>query len=301
MRSLRRGKEENSVQAGLSRREVLKVLGGVGAAVALFPLGQKAEAFDISSDEKMTLPENQGTLYDKELPSGIRIKEIPLNGMIPDRITGQGDFVGNHNDMGFGSEFILAAEGVVGRYDYFDPEHVGNPSSVHLTGRNERTYTDLDVRPQAAALPANGYTEITMAYANLTVGNQVVDLPDQGPDHSYVVVVKGNTGDRQQNTDDSDTVEIRNYKPAHTGVKELGVALGDGSFKSEEDTLKSVVDAHGKSLTSKGDGGTSRVTLVLWSPQEKILVINESLLQSDNPKSLTVNDLNNWTTQFKNW
>lgn len=283
------GKKETS-QPEVTRRQF--VLG-----LSAIPFGLKAALAE--GVNKTGTEHIRQTTPQERLGNEIKINGFPESAH-PRRIAGSAEFPDNHNTIGGGTEIMLADPGVVGRYDFHDPEHKGNPSSVHLTGRNERTYTSAAGTPEAAALPANGYTEFTFAYAQLAVGEQTVTLPDLGPDHSYVVVIQGFEGDGKQNTDHSDTVIITNYKSGHTGVKELGVPLGHGSFRSEVDTLNAVLAAHGVSYTSKGDGGTSRVTLVVWSPQEGAIAFNQSTVVSDQPRELKLEDLKNWQTSYSN-
>lgn len=283
--------QKENLQTGATRRQVLLGLGAI-------PFGLKALTQEAGKN-KTGVEQIRKTTPQERLGDEIRINGFPELAN-PRRIAGSAEFPDNHNTIGGGTEIMIADPGVVGRYDFHDPEHKDNPSSVHLTGRNERTYTSADGRPEVAALPANGYTEFAFAYAQLTVGEQTVVLPDLGPDHSYITVIQGYDGDGRQDTDHSDTIIVSDYKPGHTSVKELGVPLRHGSFRSEVDTLNAVLAAHGVSYTSRGDGGTSRVTLVVWSPQEGAIAFNQSTIVSDQPKELQLSDLKDWQTLYSN-
>jgi len=231
---------------------------------------------------------------------GVSVENIPLEGMTPRRIAGAPGFDGNKNDLGFSTESTLADPGVVSVYRYEESET--NASAVLMTGRNEGTLLDADAKPQELDLPANGFVEMTFAYGKVRVGKQIVKFEDLGPDHSHVLVIQGAEGDGKQNTDDSNKVEVSDYDPGKLGYKILAVPLGAGSFKSLEDTLKTVIDAHGVSMSSKGDGGTSKVTLTLWTPiDEQTLSVVRSSHETDQPKNIEKNDLKNITLLFKNW
>lgn len=295
-----RNRQETPEKANnLERRKVLKMLGLFPIAFALKPnllLGRDAH---LPEGDTPNL-DNGDSLEQLRLENGIILTNIPESGVTPRRKAGLEDFSDNPNTTGIeGTAFMLAEGGVLGVYDFNEASR--NPSATHMTGRNETTLIDANRTPQALALPANGFTEITCAYATLSVGDRTLNLPDQGPDHSYVVEVQGHQSDNKQNTDASDTITVSNYKPGHTGVKEMGVNLGAGSFRSQEDVLKAVVAAHGKSQTSRGNEGTSRVTLVLWAVDENALTITESSHATDTPKTIEISDLNNWTKQFQNW
>lgn len=210
--------------------------------------------------------------------------------------------------IGLGSEMVLGEPGglLVGPDFGFTGKE--NPYGANPGGWNTMYESDGSIRPFSPVsqevlryegpayqnLPEGGFMMASAGQMDVKIGDFEINMPSL-PDNNYLLFVRGNFGDMEQNTDRNMTVEITNYKPGHAlvGMYEAG-NNSNVAFVSEGQFIQMAETSHSGG-TNKGDGGASRLTAVFFDVNTGAYTVLQQELGRNQDAS------QNWELVGSNW
>lgn len=210
--------------------------------------------------------------------------------------------------IGLGSEMILGEPGglLVGPDFGFTGKE--NPYGANPGGWNTMYESDGSIRPFSPVsqevlryegpayqnLPEGGFMMASAGQMDVKIGDFEINMPSL-PDNNYLLFVRGNFGDMEQNTDRNMTVEITNYKPGHAlvGMYEAG-NNSNVAFVSEGQFIQMAETSHSGG-TNKGDGGASSLTAVFFDVNTGAYTLLQQELGRNQDAS------QNWKLVGSNW
>jgi hypothetical protein len=148
--------------------------------------------------------------------------------------------------------------------------------------------------PAYQNVPEGGWMIMSTAQAHVKINNYEVDLPYVA-DNNYLFVVRGMYGDMQQNTDKNSTAVITNYAPGHALVMNLESGTQANIGFLSQGQLAQMAETSHSGGTNLGDGGASRLTLVIFDENTGAMAV----LQQDETRNQ--NGSKNWVLVSKNW
>lgn len=189
-----------------------------------------------------------------------------------------------------GREFFVGAAGVVGMSQreemwriFSEPGYLSpyleseNKSAVNI---DEPGIQRLTTGPEEFVALQSGYVMLTGGMFDLRIGTAVTDidegtttiaeegavnvyLPDRGPNHSYVVVVRGPENDQKTGTDESNKIRVHS-DPGSARITRFPLSKEHAARFSAEYTAQQGISA-GETDTS-GEDGATLVTFAFIDP-----------------------------------
>jgi hypothetical protein len=148
--------------------------------------------------------------------------------------------------------------------------------------------------PAYQNVPEGGWIIMSTAQAHVKINNYEVDLPYVA-NNNYLFVVRGMYGDMQQNTDKNSTAVITNYAPGHALVMNLESGTQANIGFLSQGQLTQMAETSHSGGTNLGDGGASRLTLVIFDENTGAMAV----LQQDEARNQ--DGSKNWVLVSKNW
>jgi hypothetical protein len=148
--------------------------------------------------------------------------------------------------------------------------------------------------PATQSVPEGGWMIMSTAQANVKVGNYEIDLPNI-QDNNYFFVVRGLYGDMKQDTDRNTDAVITNYKPGHALVMNLQSGTETNIGFLSQGQLAQMAETSHSGGSNLGDGGASKLTLV-------ILDLNTGAISiAEQDQARGQDGSKDWVSVYKNW
>lgn len=117
-------------------------------------------------------------------------------------------------------------------------------------------------------LPEGGWVVATVNGTSFEIGDATFTI-DGRPAHNAILIVRGQYGDQQMDTDRNQTIRFFDYTPGHG----MATRYPLGGFVSENHFLQLAASSASSNTTNCGDGGCSTLTAVMYDVNTGALTV----------------------------